>query len=329
MRAKIVCERVRRHVVRDRRRTTVSRRARSRWHDDVQRAADVELACGELQVFVLTRATKPVPTGSTCAVASRDARDDASAHLCLSCNGGTRTVNVPGSSDRRARDGRFRGQARSHQRGRRCGARIRVAATGRHRQRDVSPPGQRSAVHREPVGVGVDRGARGLRAPHSSRRRPPPPAEWFERIGRRLPRAVVDTRRARAVGRRRDGHASPPPGRTARPRLRSRSVSRAPVPSRASPDVGGAGVQRHEHEMRGPARRVFGTLCSQSIWQRPPITRRSPEPGPDVARPCPPPLGPDQERRGARPSVRIAMRVSSSSRSSLSLCQATLSLPSR
>ena len=82
--------------------------------------------------------------------------------------------------------------------------------------------------------------------------------------------------------------------------------------------------------MRGPACFDFGTLCSQPIWQRPPMTRRSPEPGRKSRDRRGPSADLGRIKNGRRaPNVRIAIRVSSSSRSSRSLCHATLSEPSR
>ena len=55
---------------------------------------------------------------------------------------------------------------------------------------------------------------------------------------------------------------------------------------------------RNVMEMRGSAWRTFGTLCSQSCWQAPPITNRSPRPR-SKERARPPPRG--RSRNGRRP----------------------------
>ena len=51
--------------------------------------------------------------------------------------------------------------------------------------------------------------------------------------------------------------------------------------------------------------RIFGTVCSQSCWQAPPITNRSPLPS-DQLRDGPPPRGRRRSGRGA-PTLTMAM----------------------
>ena len=116
-----------------------------------------------------------------------------------------------------------------------------------------------------------------------------------------------------------------PPGRMARDRRPGRrDVQR----DQADPAGRLTGLQRQEHETRGPAslrlrHRVLPAHLARAAHHEQITGGR--------ARGCGTSRRPSGRTRNGRhaPSVTIAMRVSASSRSSRSACQATLSLPSR
>ena len=122
----------------------------------------------------------------------------------------------------------------------------------------------------------------------AARRDPPSPPRVVRTFRRRLPRAVVDTRRARAVGRRGDDAPAPPP--RARPdadRLhvpRNRFAPESSVPTSIGLTAFDR-IQRQEQEMRGPtARRVFGHVVLPVHLRAAAHDQEVARPGLDVAR---------------------------------------------
>ena len=109
-------------------------------------------------------------------------------------------------SDGRPADRRFRQRAAQRQRRRRAVARVRVAAAIRHRRRHRHPGLRRSADHRQPHGVGVARGAQGIRLSRCPSRLLPPPRRVVRR-GIDTDRAVVGAGRRAADHRRRQAAA--------------------------------------------------------------------------------------------------------------------------
>ena len=112
---------------------------------------------------------------------------------------------------------------------------LRVEAPDRDRRRHRDPRVRRRSDHREPVGVGDDRGARAVRLRLPAQRGPAAPARLVRTDGRGPSRAVVDPRPGPPRPSRRPSGASRPCANAARPRTPSRSGSRSPPPARTSP----------------------------------------------------------------------------------------------
>ena len=147
----------------------------------------------------------------------------------------------------------------------------------------------------------------------------------------RLPRLVPRRGRTPHPAPRRaapGGHdrARPRPRHGRLPRLGDRRPQH-PRPTRCRPRDA-VHTERNVTLMRGPVvTRTLGTVCSQSCWQAPPITNRSPLPRFHDSE-APPPRGRSRSGRGA-PRLTIAMTGLVTMWRWRSPCHATESLPSR